>query len=182
MLAGVTAGAVTAVVAALVSLPLRSPDDILMNTATVVVATLAAGAASGALWRLLARRPGRVAKFAVLWAAGFGFVTLMSLAGETQLDHFVAFVLPLAAIVFPLTGVLTVALAGARVRRSRWLAAAGVVVALTVGAGLSAQGDEESGRLELPPRAGALPAETGSGTPVALVSGKTTRWRRELAP
>ena len=54
MRAGITAGSISAVVAAIVSLPLRSPDDILMNSATVVIGALLAGLSAGIVWRFLA--------------------------------------------------------------------------------------------------------------------------------
>ena len=153
MAAGLTAGAFSAIVAALVSLPLRSPEDFLLNTATVVLGALAAGAAAGVLWNFLGRRPRGLLKFAILWATGLVLSALLAVGGQTQLDHFLGFILPLAVIVFPLTGVLTVILARTQLKGSRWLAVVVMVVALAVGIGLSGQGDEETGKLELPPRA-----------------------------
>ena len=110
MIAGLTAGSIAAVVAALVSLPLRSPDDALLNSATVVIAALIAGLAAGALWRYSARSKRHRTVFAGVWTAAFGAAALLSWAGETQLDRFLPFALPLAAIVFTLTGALTVLL------------------------------------------------------------------------
>ena len=154
MITGIIAGSISAIVAALVSLPLRSPDDILLNSATVAVGATIAGVAAGILWRLLANRGNRPLMFTMLWAMGLALTALVAVAGETQLDHFLAFVLPLAAIVFPLTGALTAVLADTVIVSRWWLAPAAVVIALAVGISLSGQGDQESGRLELPPRAG----------------------------
>ena len=154
MIAGLTAGSIAAIVAALVSLPLRSPDDALLNTATVVIAALIAGLAAGALWRYSARSKRRHTVFAGVWTAAFGVAALLCWAGETQLDRFLSFALPLAAIVFTLTGALTVLLSGAPAIQKPWLPAAALAAALAVGLSLAGQGDEESGRLELPPRAG----------------------------
>ncbi len=154
MIAGVTAGSIAAIVAALVSLPLRSPDDALLNTATVVIAALIAGLAAGALWRYSARSKRRHTVFGGVWTAAFGVAALLCWAGETQLDRFLSFALPLAAIVFTLTGALTVLLSGAPAIQKPWLPAAALAAALAVGLSLAGQGDEESGRLELPPRAG----------------------------
>ena len=151
--AGLVAGSSAGIVAALVSLPLRSPDDILFNTATVVFGALAAGIAAGAVWRTLSSGRTRSRRFAILLAAGFAVVALFAVLGETQLDHFAAFVLPLAAIVFLLTGLLTPVMARSSTLKRWWLAPAVLVLALAVGTGLAGQGDQESGRLELPPRA-----------------------------
>ena len=163
MTAGIIAGSISAVVAALVSLPLRSPDDILLNSVTVVAGALLAGVVAGIIWRILAGHPRRTLWFGVVWCIGqgdersgecFGLTALFAVAGETQLDHFTTFVLPLEAIVFAITGLFTVTLAGTALVRRKWLPAAAVVVALAIGIGLAGQGDERSGELELPPRSG----------------------------
>ncbi len=147
---GVIAGSIASVVAALVSLPLRSPDDILLNSATVI-----AGVVAGLLWRALADSARRRSLFAALWALGFVFVVLFAVAGEIQLDRSVSFIVSLAAIVFPLIGTLTVILARRGIAGRWWVTAAVLAIAVGVGIGLASQGDEKSGRLELPPRAGA---------------------------
>ena len=154
MIAGLTGGSVAAVVAALVSLPLRSPDDAFFNTASVVIASLIAGLAAGALWRGTAKSKRRLTVFAGVWTAAFGVVALLSWAGETQLERFVAFTVPLAAIVFALTGAITALLSDTPAVQRPWLPAAALAAALAVGFSLAGQGDAESGRLELPPRAG----------------------------
>ena len=152
MTAGIVAGSISAVVAALVSLPLRSPDDALLNSATVTLAALAAGVAAGLLWRIVSPKRRGLLIFSGLWTAAFAVVAVICVAGETQLDNFIGFALPLAAIVFPVTGVLTVLLGRSRLA-DRWkLAAVAAVIALAVGIPLAGQGDQESGRLELPPR------------------------------
>lgn len=154
MTAGIIAGSISAVVAALVSLPLRSPDDILLNSVTVVAGALLAGVVSGIIWRILAGHPRRTLWFGVIWCICFGLTGLLAVAGETQLDHFAAFVLPLGAIVFSLIGLLTGTLNGTALVRRKWLPAAAVAIALAIGIGLAGQGDERSGELELPPRSG----------------------------
>ena len=154
MAASIVAGSIAAVVAALVSLPLRSPDDILLNSATVVAGALLTGIAAGVIWRVLSGHRRRTLLFLLCGCLGFGLIALLAAAGETQLDHFAAFVLPLGAIVVSLTALLTLWLARAGLPGPKWLPAAAVVVALAVGIGLAGQGDEESGKLELPPRAG----------------------------
>ena len=152
MIAGICAGSISAIVAVLVSLPLHSPDDILFNSATVAIGSLIVGAAAGALWRLLANNTRRPFTFALLWGLAFALTAVTALAGETQLDHFLAFMLPLAAIVFPVTGLVTALLAETRLASRWWLAPVAIGIALMVGIPLAGRGDEESGRLELPPR------------------------------
>ena len=160
MIAGLTAGSVAALVAALVSLPLRSPDDAFFSTGSVVIASLIAGLGAGALWRWSAKSKRHRTIFAGVWTAVFGVVVLLSWAGETQLERFVAFVVPLAAIVFAITGALTVLLSDSPSVQKPWLPAAALAAALAVGFSLAGQGDAESGRLELPPRSGlAAPRE-----------------------
>ncbi len=154
MTASIIAGSIAAVVAALVSLPLRSPDDILLNSGTVVAGGLLAGIIAGVIWRLLAGHPRRTLWFGVIWSMCFSLIVLLAVAGETQLDHFTAFVLPLGAIVFAVAGLFTVMLEGTALARRKRLAAAAVAIALAIGIGLAGQGDERSGKLELPPRAG----------------------------
>ena len=108
VLAGLVSGSTAAVVASLVSLPLRSPDDILFNSATVTVGALFAGLAAGALWRVLSGR-NRYTAFGVLWLVGFGLVAAAALLAQTKLDRVIPYALPLAAIAFPVIGVGTLA-------------------------------------------------------------------------
>lgn len=151
--AGIVAGSVAAVGATLVSLPLRSPDDALLNSATVTLGSLAAGIAAGLLWKGASSRRKGLLIFSLLWTGAFGIVAAISVAGETQLDNFIGFVLPLAAIAFPVTGVITVLLVRSPYAMRWSVAAIAIVIALAVGISLAGQGDQESGRLELPPRA-----------------------------
>ncbi len=177
--AGITAGALAAIVATLVSLPLKSPDDPLFNSATVAIASILVGVLAGLIWRMLANAKGRRIKFAILW--GVSSVTVGSMlisAFAIQLDNLVPFALPLVIIVCVITGMLTPVL-GHRdppsdgivsLRRmltpvfSRtssllrwWVAPVAVTVALALAIPLANVGDEESGRLELPPKSGLVP-------------------------
>ena len=163
MRAGITAGSISAVVAAIVSLPLRSPDDILLNSATVVIGALLAGLSAGIVWRFLAGRQGGLLIFAMVWAGAFTLIAVLALAAETQLDHFAAFVLPLGTIVFLLTGLQTTFFHRHTIPARWWSVLAAVAIALAVGAGLAGQGDEKSGKLELPPRGAFLMAPPMGG-------------------
>ena len=150
--AGLAAGALAAVAAALVQLPLHSPADVLFNAGTVTVGALATGGVAGIVLDRVQRRTGRLRLFYGAWAAAFVAVVLVAVAAESQLDRTVSYVVPLGAIVLGTTGVLTPWLAGSRAVR-RWpIVLALVAVAIAVGVGLAGEGDQASGKLELPPR------------------------------
>ena len=146
------AGAGAAIIAVLVSLPLRSPSDTLLNSASVALAALLCGGVAGVIWLAWRNSPARSARFLVTWSVVFLPVAALAVAyGRSQLDHFTAFALPLALIIYVVIGVLTVALPRYLPNLRWWYAAGAVVIALAVGFGLATQGDQESGRLELPP-------------------------------
>lgn len=150
--AGLVAGSVAAVAGALVQLPLHSPADSFFNAGTVVAGALAAGVLAGVVVDFARRASGGLRLLWLVWACGFGAVVLLAVAGESQLDRTVSYVVPLAALVLGTTGALTPWLAQSRLVR-HWLpVAAAAAVAVGVGAGLAGQGDQPSGRLELPPR------------------------------
>ncbi len=91
--------------------------------------------------------------FAASLAAVLGLVSAAAVAGESQLARSVSYIVPLAAIVLGLTGVLTVLLPRTGWTASWRLALLSVIIAVGLGIGLAGHGDQESGRLELPPRA-----------------------------
>ena len=152
MRAGVIAGSIAAVIVAVISLPLRSPEDLVFNSLTVVIGALFVGLVAGALWRTLATVSNPLLYLAVSLGAGFALVAGLAVLGETQLDRVISFAVPLAAITFVLIGVLVPTLARAPLLRWWWSTPAAVVIALGLGFGLVAQGDEESGELSLPSR------------------------------
>ncbi len=161
MTAGLTAGSIAAIVAVLASLPLRSPSDTLLNSASVALAGLLAGVVAGLIWQSVGRSAGRYGYFAGVWSLLFIPATVaVVFIGRAQLDHFVAFALPLAAIVFVVTGLLTPAIP----RYFPWLKWWGAVIAigLAVVAGISLVGqtDQESGELQLPEPASQLAPAT----------------------
>ena len=156
------AGSLASVVAALVSLPLHSPHDALFNSASVTWGTLALALAGGLAYRRLHARHGATRRFAALM--GFGFIAwvAVAVAAGTVLSRMVPFSVPLAAIAFGTTALLTPALSRTHVA-TRWrVVIAALVVAGAVGIGLAGQGDQESGRLELPPRDSRAPWSTGT--------------------
>ena len=96
---------------------------------------LLAGVVAGAVWRILAGHTRRTLWFGALWSVCFGLTALLAVAGETQLDHFAAYVLPLGAIVFSLIGLLTGALDRTALVRGKWMPAVAVAIALAIGIG-----------------------------------------------
>ena len=85
-------------------------------------------------------------------ALAFCLVAVMAVAGETQMERSISYIVPLAAIVFGLTGALTLLLLRARVSLPWRVTGLAVLLAIGLGIALAGQGDQESGRLELPPR------------------------------
>ena len=160
MRAGIIAGSATAVVAVLLSLPLHAPSDTLFNSASVAAGAVAAGVIAGLLWGALPAGPLRLPRFAAAEAALFAVTAVALVAGETQLDRMVEFGLPLATLIFAVTGLLTPALDRMPLP-ARWPAPAALVVAIALGIVLVGEGDERSGTLSLPaPAAAAASART----------------------
>jgi polyisoprenoid-binding protein YceI len=157
---GLAGGALAAVVAALVSLPLNSPDDALMNTATVAIGALLVGLFEGALWTALAKRPAGTALYGAASLGAFLAVVFASFGFEALLSDSIEFVVPLAAIVFALAALVPPAAASIRPARSAQLGATGVALAaaLAIGFGLAGVGDSGSGRLSLPDGSSGTPA------------------------
>ena len=148
------AGVFSSIVAALVSLPLHSPHDALLNSASVTWGVLLLALVSGLAWRRLNHGPNAVLRFSLLMVVGFVAWVAVAFAIGTMLTRMVAFSVPLAAIAFGGIALLTPLLSRLS-PASRWpVVVAALVIAAAVGVGLAGQGDQESGRLELPPRAG----------------------------
>jgi hypothetical protein len=141
ILSGLGAGAIGAIVASLVSLPLSSPDETVANTLSVTVVSLLIGLAAGELWRRL--RASNNAMRIFLWAqAGALIIALLAITivDRTFLGQLGPYALPLAIIVFASVALLTPLLAGSHLPSwSIWLL---VAVALLIGAGLLGQGNE----------------------------------------
>ena len=148
------AGALSAVVAALVSLPLHSPHDALLNSASVTWGVLLLALVGGLVYRRLGSGPNAGRRFVLVMAAGFVVWVIIAFAAGTMLTRMVSFSVPLAAIAFGGIAVLTPPLSRTPLV-VRWpIVIVALVVAAAVGIGFAGQGDQESGRLELPPRAG----------------------------
>ncbi|MBI3742716.1 MAG: YceI family protein [Chloroflexi bacterium] len=180
---GLIAGAVGALVASAVSLPLHSPSDILFNTATVTIAALLAGAASGILWGVSSGKPARLRVFISATAAAFALAVIVVVIVGTRFDRTVSFMTPLAAIVLGITMVLTPLLYAQPFLRW-WAGVAALVPALAVGIALAGHGDEQSEHLVLPPQlskpadvsatATPVPTATIVASPTAATTGQPT--------
>ena len=150
MRTGIVAGSIGAIIAALVSLPLRSPVDNVFNTATVFAASLLVGLAAGVIWDKLASNHRRSPYYAAILVLGFIAVIVTLVVGNFFLERLISFAVPLAAIAFVISGLLVPNLGRIPVTESRWLAPALFVSAAVIGIGLVGQGDAESGDLSLP--------------------------------
>jgi hypothetical protein len=150
--AGLVAGSVAAVLASLANLPLEAPTDSLFNAGSVTIAALLTGLATGLLWRTL--RATRT--YAIVVAIAFAATASAAFAIDGQVDRAVSYIVPLAALVFATTGVLTPLASRRLASFPAWAVAVLLFVALSFGAALANQGDAESGSLTLPPRSGTL--------------------------
>ena len=161
MNAGITAGAIAAIIAVLVSLPLKSPDDVLLNSASVGIASLLVGLLSALMWRMLINTEKRIKNYAILWAVSSVTVGSMLISAfAVQLDNLVPFALPLTIIVCLVTGILTPILGRDPSPLRWWVAPVAVALTLALAIPLAEVGDEPSGRLELPPKSGLVQPES----------------------
>lgn len=163
--AGLLAGSVAAIAAVAISIPLESPSDAYFNSASVAMASVGLGLIAGLLWKILPSRGGhRLQYFNIIMGILLVFVVAAALGMETYLERSVSFVLPLAGLVLGVTWVLTLAI----VRTGRALpwrvALVTAAIALALGFGLVGLGDQEDGRLDLPPRSAMVIQGMGVGT------------------
>ena len=184
MIAGLIAGSIAAIVASLVSLPLRSPIDSVFNSATITLASLIVGIAAGLLWNGLGGNPRRLQYYIGALAVVFLVVVVISVVGNATLERSASFVIPLAAVVFLVVGVLTPSFTGVSLNVARGLALVLLVASVGLGFGLMNRGDAASGELSLPERVEATPppatqtpkqAPTAAPTPAAVGGGMSTR-------
>jgi len=178
---GLGPGAAAAIVASLVSLPLESPDDVLLNTATVTIGALLVGLIAGAVWNVLEQRPAGRQLYVLAMAGGFGIAAVITVVSEALLSGSIKFMLPLAALTFGMTAVLTPIAARVGLGRigSLTTPTVSLVVALAIGIGLAGQGDAESGKLSLPdvqatpPTEEVVTADDVEGVTYAIVPGES---------
>ncbi len=167
MLIGVLSGTIAAVITALLSLPLHSPDDIAFNTATVSLGALIAGLVAGALHAALPPRA-----FAIAWSALFAIVAAALVL--SPFDGLPAYGLPLAAVVFSITGLGVHYVRPAGIPNVRLLTAGTATAAAILGVTLVGQGDGASGSLSLPAAPSATTAAAPSATTAATLAPTAT--------
>jgi polyisoprenoid-binding protein YceI len=171
-LIGLIPGGVAALVAALVSLPLESPDDAVLNSGTVTIGALIAGLAIGIAWAAFGDKP---VFYGAAVIAAFAGVAVIAALFATKLDGVYGYIIPLGVIAVAICGALTPvterALADARVQLGG--AGASTVAALAVGLALAGQGDNETTSLEFPEL---------RNTPAATSSNPTTAPGETSAP
>ena len=148
VLAGAVAGAIAAVVAGLLSLALRSPDEVIANSLTVVLVAIILGLLSGALWGKLRASNNAEKTFAWSMVGGFFVVAaVIALADLFALSNLIKYAGPLALIIFITLGFFVPMLS--RVTASVWIAAIPIVIAIALGIGLFGRGNVASGELSL---------------------------------
>ena len=146
------AGSAAATVTTIVSLPLRSPDDTLLNAGTVMAGVLGLAVLGGLFWRQISQARYAAPLFGVTLGVGFLIWTAFALAVDGYMERMFSFSVPLAAIACGTIAVLTPVLTYSELASRRWVVAAVVAFAAGTGVVLANIGDEGSGRLELPPR------------------------------
>jgi hypothetical protein len=168
-------GAVAAVAAALLNLPLRSPLDAYFNSATAVLGALVAAVAAGALWARLHRRERGLYVFRATLAAAIVLAVAGSALAQLVVSGAIAYVAPLATVTLGLIAVLVPSAAMARLSGSLPLTAACVLAALALGAGLATQRDTRVASLTLPPVAASSPASSAptASSPAVIAASAT---------
>lgn len=159
--AGIVAGAIAALVGSLLTLILRSPDEIIANSLTVSVTALTLGALSGWLWRRIRLSPRPIRLFA--WTMVGGFVVAMmaiSFGHLFVLDNLVNFATPIAALIFLTLGFFIPILSN--VTAPVWVGIVVVVAAIAASIFFFGKGNVASGDLSLDD----LPTTTSSTTAV----------------
>jgi polyisoprenoid-binding protein YceI len=148
VLAGAVAGSIAAMVAGTLSLVLRSPDEIIANSVTVVLISIILGLLSGELWRKLRTRNNAERTFA--WSmvgAFFVAASVIALTDLFALSNLAKYAGPLALIIFITLGFFVPMLS--RVTAPVWVAAIPIVIAIALGIGLFGRGNVASGELSL---------------------------------
>lgn len=138
-LAGIVAGAIGAIVAALIGWMLTGgivdrPSEY-ANSLTVVLISLTLGWISGLLWRRLRASDNAPKTFS--WTVAGAFLVTLSavlIVDQTVLSSLAPYAVPLAAVIFITLAFFTPVLA--RVTAPRWAAAVPLLLAFAVGFGL----------------------------------------------
>src|SRR5665811_2363488 len=135
ILAGLAAGSVGAIAAALLALPVDSPNETTANPITITIVAILIGAPSGALWRSVRAQRNGSRTFA--WSIGGGlFVVLSALAiiEWTAGAGWFTYAGLVAAVIFLSVGMLTPVIS--RAVAPSWAAWIPVLLAVIVALGL----------------------------------------------
>ncbi|MCB1245638.1 MAG: YceI family protein [Acidimicrobiia bacterium] len=173
LMAGAVAGAIGGVVASLLALTLRSPDEVVANSVSITVISILLGVVSGALWRRIRASNGAVRTFA--WTMAGGFVVAMmaaSLGHLFILDGLIGYAAAVAVVVFLTLGFLVPVCA--RITAPWWVGVVAVGVALLVAIALFGRGNVASGELSFD--------DLPSGSTTTLASGATVAGGTKSTP
>jgi hypothetical protein len=138
-LAGVVAGAIGAIVAAIIGWILtggivENPHDY-VNSLTVVIVSLALGFIAGMLWRRLRAMDNAATVFSwTLVGGGVATLAAVLIVDQTVLSSLAPHTLPLFAVIFITLGFFTPIMS--RVTAPTWIAAIPILLALAIGVGL----------------------------------------------
>jgi polyisoprenoid-binding protein YceI len=175
ILAGLAAGAVGAIAASLIALPIYTPDELIANSLTITISALIIGALSGMLWRRIRALSNATRTFALSVVGAF-VVTMVAAAivDQTTLNRFIPYAGAVSLVIFLSVGLLTPVFA--RAIAPPWAAVIPVVLALIVGFGLFSRGTSADGALDLGDLETTASAASGvsgeaSGSPSGAVPG-----------
>jgi hypothetical protein len=148
-----SAGLVGASAVILLSLPLRSPHDALMNAGSIGVACIAVTILLAVASAKLERFENSDAWFGVICVSAFVFSGVSAMAVQTiaELERTLTFVLPLAAVQFGSIAVLAPVFRRVGVT-SIYYSISLLVVTVGLGVAFASHGDQPSGQLSLPER------------------------------
>lgn len=172
ILAGLAAGSVGAIAAALIALPIHTPDELVANSLTITIVALVIGTLSGLLWRRIRATANATRTFALTMVGAF-IIMMMAAAiiDQTALDRFIPYAGAVSLVILLSIGLLTPAFSRAVV--PAWVVLIPVVIAVAVGFGLFGRGTSTSGDLSLDDlettttvsiESGAAPAESSTTT------------------
>jgi len=139
MLAGLVAGAIGAIDAAIIGWILTEfafdQPHTYTNSLSVTIVALVLGLISGGLWGNLRASANGYRAFAWTMVGGFAVtISAVLVADKTVLRDLAPYAVPLAAVIFITLAFFTPLLS--RVRTSSWVAALPVLLALAIGIGL----------------------------------------------
>ncbi|GAC1323873.1 MAG: hypothetical protein NVSMB2_21750 [Chloroflexota bacterium] len=161
VLAGLSAGAVAAVVDALLALGLTSPDAVFFNSLTAGIAAIVLGAMCGLVWNAIRR----TTAFGITWAIGGLIVVAITLAASAIVNGLAGYAAPLSVVSFLVVGLLTPLLSRQVIGGRRLVAPVTVVVGLAACAALVSRAAPVRDVAAMPPAA-AAPVVAASPVPV----------------